>query len=66
MNLIKVFDDYVTRLDFPGLKNPAAIEELRKQVLSAFRAYTTGMLYSFVYILIQHLFYYCYDEVRAK
>lgn len=28
--------------DYPGLKNPLLIEELRQNFLNAFRAYTTG------------------------
>jgi len=32
-------------IDYPGLKNCDVIEDLRRQVLSAFRAYTTGKSY---------------------
>jgi len=29
--------------DYPGLRNAAAIEDLRRHILNAFRAYTTGL-----------------------
>jgi len=38
-DVIVVVVDFV---DYPGLKNAAAIEDLRRNILSAFRAYTTG------------------------
>ena len=40
--------------DYPGLKNPGVIEELRKQMLYAFRAYTTGWFSNFcMFFVIQ-------------
>ena len=33
----------ICAVDYPGLRNAAAIEDLRRNILSAFRAYTTGL-----------------------
>jgi len=34
---------YYFDADYPGLRNAAAIEDLRRHILNAFRAYTTGL-----------------------
>jgi len=40
---------YAADADYPGLRNTDAIEDLRKQILNAFRAYTTGLSSCYIF-----------------